>query len=279
MIPSEEHIMASLPTLFVSHGAPTLALAPGRTGAALAALARALPRPRAILVASAHWDTAEPRLSAAAAPATVHDFYGFPEALYRIRYPAPGAPELARRAQALLQAAGLPAALDAERGLDHGAWVPLGLMYPEADIPVAQLSVQSGRGAPHHDRLGAALAPLREEGVLVMGSGSMTHNLGDLAFHAPEADPAAYVEEFRAWMHAGLTAGDMAALLDYRRRAPGARRAHPTEEHLAPLFVALAAAGEGPRARRVHQEVSYGALAMDAYLFEPPATGPAVANP
>ena len=271
--------MASLPTLFVSHGAPTLALAPGRTGAALAALARALPRPRAILAVSAHWDTAEPRLSAAAAPATVHDFYGFPEALYRIRYPAPGAPELARRAQTLLQAAGLPAALDAERGLDHGAWVPLGLMYPDADIPVAQLSVQSGRGAAHHHRLGAALAPLREEGVLVMGSGSMTHNLGDLAFHAPEADPAAYVEEFRAWMHAGLAAGDMAALLDYRHRAPGARRAHPTEEHLAPLFVALGAAGEGPRARRVHQEVSYGALAMDAYLFEPPAIGTAVANP
>ncbi|MEW5889019.1 MAG: class III extradiol ring-cleavage dioxygenase [Pseudomonadota bacterium] len=261
--------MASLPTLFVSHGAPTLALAPGKTGEALAALARALPRPRAVLMISAHWDTAAPRLSAAAAPATLHDFYGFPEALYRIRYPAPGAPELARRVQALLQAAGLPAALDTQRGLDHGAWVPLRLMYPEADIPVAQLSLQSGRGAAHHHRLGAALAPVGDEDVLVIGSGSMTHNLGDLAFDAPAAEAVPYVGDFRAWMHDRLAEGDVAALLDYRRRAPGARRAHPTEEHLAPLFAALGAAGERSRARRVHNEVSYGALAMDAYLFEP----------
>jgi 4,5-DOPA dioxygenase extradiol len=257
--------MTSMPTLFISHGAPMLAVEPGAAGAALAALAPAIPKPTGILMVSAHWETDAPMASTAARPETIHDFGGFPAELYRIQYRAPGAPALAQRVKALLGAHGLPATLDPQRGLDHGAWVPLLYLYPDADVPVAQLSIQSHLGPEHHYRLGEALRPLREEGVLIAGSGSLTHNLYEFRGRATQIAP--YVRQFQDWMKAALEARDVQALLDYRERAPDAVRAHPTDEHLLPLFVALGAAGAGDGARRITDEVTYGVIAMDSYVF------------
>lgn len=258
-------MVTPLPTLFISHGAPTLALEPGRTGAALIALGRDLPRPQAILVASAHWETVRPAASIASHPETIHDFGGFPDELYRMTYPAPGAPDVARQAKDLLDAAGIGADLDAGRGLDHGAWVPLRFVYPEADVPVTQLSIQPRLTPAHHYRVGEALRPLRRAGVLIVGSGSLTHNLRELNMSGTRAEP--YALEFQDWVHNAVSANDVAALLDYRRRAPQAVRAHPTDEHLLPFFVALGAAGDSESAHRINDEITYGALAMDAYVF------------
>jgi 4,5-DOPA dioxygenase extradiol len=256
-----------LPTLFISHGSPTHALEPGAAGEAWAAVGRCVPRPSALLVASAHWETNVPMLTGHARPQTIHDFFGFPEPLYRLRYPAPGEPGLATRATALLKEAGFTAAIDGCRGLDHGAWAPLLHMYPEADIPVLQVSVQTALGPRHHLALGRALAPLVAEGVLVIGSGHMTHNLRDRMGGGAGAAPAPYARDFQSWVAERLAASDVDALCDYRSAAPHAVRAHPTEEHFLPLFVALGAAGVGSRAERVYDAIEGGALAMDAYLF------------
>ena len=259
--------MNALPTLFVSHGAPTFALEPGSTGAALAALARRLPRPRAILAVSAHWETATPVVSAATAPETIHDFYGFPAPLYRLRYPASGAPWLAERVAALLGDASLRATIDPGHGLDHGAWVPLMHMWPDADIPVAQLSIQTHLGPAHHYGLGKALAPLAHEGVLMLASGGVTHNLREFRMSRENESVEPYVVEFRNWLAERLAAGDVDAVLDYRARAPHAARAHPSEDHFLPLFVAFGAATGGRRNERAHEAVTYGVIGMDAYVF------------
>ncbi len=255
------------PVVFVSHGAPTLALEPGPARGALAALGASLPRPLSILVVSAHWGTAGPELDVSPHPQTIHDFYGFPQALYEMRYPAPGAPALAARAGELFAAAGL-ATKTVERGLDHGAWVPLMLMFPDAGIPVAQLSVQAARGPGHHWRLGELLRPLREAGVLILASGSVTHNLGEFGRHRYDSEPPAWVSGFNDWLHGRLLAGEREALLDYRRLAPDAVRNHPTEEHLLPLFVAAGAATSGVTPQRVYAGYTYGVIGMDAYLFQ-----------
>jgi 4,5-DOPA dioxygenase extradiol len=260
--------MTALPTLYVSHGAPTLALDPGQTGPALAALGQELPRPEAILMVSAHWETARPGASTPARPETIHDFGGFPDELYRMTYPAPGAPDVARRAKYLLECAGIGADLEPRRGLDHGAWVPLRFLYPAADIPVTQLSIQPRLTPQHHYRVGEALRSLKETGVLIIGSGSLTHNLYELRMTATKPTTAPYAVAFQRWVYEAINANDVAALLDYRRLAPEAVRAHPTDEHFLPLFVALGAAGDSVSARRVNDEITYGALAMDAYLFE-----------
>jgi 4,5-DOPA dioxygenase extradiol len=254
--------MARLGPIFISHGSPMLALNKTPAHEFLASLGAQLPRPKSILCVSAHWETPKPMASTAARPETIHDFSGFPEPLYRLRYPAPGAPELAQRAIGLLREAGIDAAADQERGLDHGAWVPLMLMYPQADIPVVQLSVQSGKGAGHHIALGRKLAPLRGEDVLVLGSGGFVHNLGKIAPPgSPEPD---WSKEFSGWMHERLTAQDDAALGDYRARAPHAALAHPSEEHLMPLLVAY---GAGAKPERLHSSATFGSLRMDAYSF------------
>jgi len=245
------------------------ALEAGAAGEAWAALATRLGRPRAILVASAHWETNLPMLSGSARPETIHDFSGFPAPLYRLRYPAPGAPEVSARAQQLLKDAGYTAAIDGCRGLDHGAWSPLLHMFPEADIPVAQVSVQTPLGARHHLALGRSLAPLAAEGVLIVGSGHMTHNLRDWARNLDADGEEPYAREFQEWTRERLESGAIAELVDYRSRAPHAARAHPTEEHFLPLFVALGAAGENARAERVYGAIESRVLAMDAYLFHP----------
>lgn len=258
---------APLPTLFLSHGSPMHALDAGAAGKAWAKLGRTLPRPRALLIASAHWETNLPMLTGNPNPETIHDFFGFPEPLYRIRYAAPGEPEIAARALAALKDAGFTAAIDGCRGLDHGAWSPLLHMYPEAGVPVVQVSLQTALGPRHHLALGRALAPLAAEGVLVIGSGHMTHNLRDR--RADGAPPLAYAREFQTWTDAQIRARDLDALADYRSRGPHGARAHPTEEHFMPLFFALGAAEPDYRAARLYDDIESGALAMDAYRFDP----------
>ena len=259
--------MPTLPSLYISHGSPMTALQPGPVRERLAELAADLPRPQAIVIATAHWLSAQPQVGGAAQPETVHDFFGFPAPLYEIRYHAPGAPALADRVLQLLARADLQPALDPRQGLDHGAWVPLRLLYPDADIPVVPLSIQPNRDPAHHLAVGRALAPLRDEGVLVIGSGSITHNLGDLRMGYGAEREAPYVRPFIAWVEERLAAGDVDALLDYRRQAPFAQRAHPTDEHLLPLFVALGAAGMQPTAQRIDAGIDHGILAMDIYRF------------
>ncbi len=256
-----------LPSLFLSHGSPMVALTRDPAHDFLAGLGAALGRPRAILVASAHWETAVPMVNAVARNRTIHDFGGFPRALYELRYEAPGDPVLAEQVADLLGSAGLQAGIDRARGLDHGAWVPLLLAYPQADVPVLQISVQSHLGPAHHFEVGRALAPLRAQGVLVIGSGSFTHDLSRFRGQEADAPEAPDVAAFSAWMEAALLAGRRCELLTYRHKAPFAAAQHPTEEHLLPLFVAMGAAGAESRAERLHASVSYGMLRMDAYAF------------
>ena len=260
--------MPPFPALFVSHGAPLLAIRDVPARRFLGALGQQLGRPRAILVASAHWCTAEPMLGTAEAPETVHDFGGFPDELYALSYPAPGAPEIARHAARLLQQAGLAATEDPRRGLDHGAWIPLMLMYPAADVPLAQLSIQPKRDPGHHWRIGQALRPLREEGVLIVGSGTFTHNLA-AAFRVMRQGGEAelpFTAPFVDWFAGRVAAGSTADLLAYRERAPRARENHPTDEHFLPFFVALGAGTDGQTGGRLHHSIDFG-MAMDAYAF------------
>lgn len=256
--------MSRLPAIFISHGSPMHALDRGAAGISWSRLGRELPKPEAIVIASAHWETNQPTLGGSRSPETVHDFSGFPEPLYRLRYPAPGAPDLAMRARDLLERASIPAAIDPRRGLDHGAWSPLLHMYPDADVPVVELSVQPIHSPQQHLAVGRALSTLPDEGILVIGSGHMTHNLRE--FFSGGSVSTAYVEEFRDWVRSRIESRDLDALAAYRTRAPGAQRAHPTEEHFLPLFVALGAAGDYTSAERVLDLVD-GPLAMDSYVL------------
>jgi 4,5-DOPA dioxygenase extradiol len=257
-----------LPTLYISHGSPMMALTETPARRFLEQLGGMLARPRAILVVSAHWETQAPAVTAANRNRTIHDFSGFPPALFALTYDAPGDLELSRRVAAMLKAAGLPASLVPDRGLDHGAWVPLLLAWPAADIPVLQLSIQTSLGPRYHLALGAALRGLRADGILVIGSGSFTHDLSRFRarpdLDAPESED---VTEFAGWMDGKIIAGDFAALVDYRAQAPHAALEHPTEEHLLPLYVALGAAGEAPVAERLHSSTEFGIMRMDTYAF------------
>lgn len=256
-----------LPTLFLSHGSPMLAVEDSPAGRFLDQLGVTMPRPRAIVVASAHFMTDRPSVGGASQPRTVHDFGGFPAALYEIRYPAPGSPGLAEDIASRLAHAGLSGCLLPAHGLDHGVWVPLLRMYPEADIPVVPLSVNPLSDATSHLALGRALAGLRDEGVLVIGSGGFVHNLGDLDWSHPTAPLAPWASEFAEWMHQNLAAGNESSLLAWQSQAPHARKAHPTTEHLMPLFVALGAAGASSRVEVLHRSHQLGTLALDAFAF------------
>ena len=251
------------PAIFVSHGSPMLMFEPVPARDFMSRLGAELGRPAAILSVSAHWETSAPRASTAEHPETIHDFGGFPDELYRVQYPAPGAPDLAREAVARLNAAGFGALADGRRGLDHGAWVPLALMYPDAEVPVAQLSIQPALGPAHHIALGRALAPLREKDVLILASGSATHNLGTMEYGRHDSPPG-WAVAFDDWLASALESGDEGALAEYRRRAPYAREAHPRDEHLMPVFVAF---GAGSGARRLHRSFTHGSLSMAAYAF------------
>ena len=259
--------MATRPPIFISHGSPMLMFEPVQARSFLGRLGAELSRPRAIISVSAHWETAAPRASVALRPPTIHDFGGFPDELYQVQYPAPGAPDAARRAVQLLSEAGFSATVDGTRGLDHGSWVPLALMYPDANVPVAQLSIQTPLGPAHHVAVGRALAPLCEEDVLVLASGGATHNLMMIE-RGRHDDPPAWAQEFDDWLAGALEAGDEARLVAYRRQAPYAREAHPRDEHLLPVFVAFGAGGPGAKARALHRSFTHGGLSMAAYAFE-----------
>ncbi|NMZ05673.1 MULTISPECIES: class III extradiol ring-cleavage dioxygenase [Pseudomonas] len=254
-----------LPSLFISHGSPMLALQPGASGPALERLAGALPRPKAIVVMSAHWESHELLVSGSPAPETWHDFGGFPRELFAVQYPALGNPALAQQIVELLAADGLQARLDNQRPFDHGTWVPLSLMYPAADIPVVQVSLPSHMGPALQTRIGQALASLRTEGVLLIGSGSITHNLGELDWRAGPESIEPWAREFRDWVVDKLSTQDEAALHDYRQQAPYAVRSHPSDEHLLPLYFARGAGGQFSVA---HQGFTLGALGMDIYRFD-----------
>lgn len=248
--------------IFLSHGSPMLALEDSAAATFLRRLGPSLGKPSAVVVVSAHWPTARPLVGGAATPATIHDFYGFPEPLYRLRYPAPGSPQLAQRVASLLDCA-----VDLGRGLDHGVWCPASLIWPGADMPLVPLSIQPDQDPRHHFRLGQALRPLAEEGVLVLASGAATHNLRAYFGHGVD-DPAEPVAtDFVDWFTAAAAEGRIDDLLAYRNRAPNAVWNHPTDEHLLPFFVALGAAG-GSAAEVLHHSIQYGVLAMDAYRFK-----------
>lgn len=261
---------ASQPALFVPHGSPNFALCAGAAGRALADAARTLATPRAIIIVSAHWASAVPTVGFAERPATIHDFYGFPVALYALNYPASGAPAAAAEVAKALGDAGMMVAQDPSRGLDHGAWIPLRLMFPDADLPVIPLSLPSRGGPAQAHRLGQALAPLLARNFLLVASGNLTHNLADYQRVALQGGQTpAYVQAFTDWLAEKLAAQDVDSLLDYRRLAPGGVAAHPSEEHLLPLFVALGAAGRSPAIKRLHAGIDDYVIAMDAYAFTP----------
>jgi len=255
--------VAALPVLFLSHGSPMHAIEPGAVREVWQRIARELPRPKAILIASAHWETDIPAVTAAAKPETIHDFYGFPKPLYEIQYPAKGNPDLAVRSIDLLVQSGMKATADPARGLDHGAWSPLLHMYPKADVPVVQVAVQTALGPRHHLEVGRALAPLAAEGVLIIGSGHMTHNLRDRG----DGGPATYAREFQSWVKERIDRHALDELADYRRLSRDGVRAHPTDEHFLPLFIALGAAPQKYKAERLYDGIEMSALAMDAYRF------------
>jgi 4,5-DOPA dioxygenase extradiol len=262
------------PVLFVSHGAPTVALERGAFAAALEGFAARAGKPRAALVVSAHWTThREIGITAAARHRLIYDFSGFPEALYAIQWPAPGAPDVAARAAALVEAAGFRARLDPLRGLDHGAWIPLRFVFPEADVPVAQLALPEVEPA-RLLALGVALAPLRDEGVLLVASGGLLHNLAAIRFDE-DAQPDPWAAEFDAWIAGRIDALDVDALARWRELAPHADRAAPSPEHLDPLFVALGARAPDDGVETLHAEIRYGNLGMRSFLLRPAGTAPA----
>jgi 4,5-DOPA dioxygenase extradiol len=256
-----------MPILFVSHGSPMLPFEDIEARDFLLKLGTALPRPRAILCVSAHWEAPRACLTAASQPATIHDFYGFPPELYQLHYPAPGDPRLAEQAAGLIRAAGLEAELDQSRGLDHGAWNPLLLLYPQHDIPVVQLSLLSAGSTADHVALGKAIAGLREDGVLILASGGAVHNLRQINWQGGPAP--AWAQGFDDWLHERLVAGDIRPLVNYRQEAPGGALAHPSEDHLLPLFVALGAASTiDAKATALHRSFAHGSLSMAAYRWD-----------
>lgn len=256
--------MSTMPSLFISHGAPTFAIEPGLAGAQLHALGLVLDRPKAVVVVSPHWMTRGVAITAAEKPETIHDFGGFPGALYDLQYPVPGSPDLAIQIQQQLIRQGLAAELDPRRGLDHGAWVPLMHLFPNANVPVVQVSLPFDADEDKAFALGRALAPLAQDGVLIVGSGSLTHNLFE--FRMGEVQGAAYVQAFSAWVREAVQQGDTARLIQTLRLAPHASRAHPTTEHFLPLLVAAGAASANP-VTVLDGGIRHGMLAMESYVF------------
>ncbi|WP_326523407.1 dioxygenase family protein [Sphingomonas sp.] len=259
----------ALPAVFVGHGSPMIMLEPSPAREFLAGLGDRFGRPRAIVVVSAHHDTVDAVVTAVEAPPTIHDFGGFPQALFDLNYPAKGDPALAEEIAGLIADAGIPVAIDPARGLDHGAWVPLMLGWPDADVPVVQLSISSRHPPEWHHAIGRLLAPLRGRDVLVIGSGSLTHNLRAIFAEGRDHDAAVpgWVSGFADWMHDRIVADDTDAVLHAVERGPHGRLNHPTPDHILPLFAAMGAGGAGAAVERLHHSYTYGVLAMDAYAF------------
>ncbi|KAK9167736.1 hypothetical protein Scep_002927 [Stephania cephalantha] len=256
-------------TFFLSHGSPMLAIdekLPARHFLQTWQGEVFRDRPTAVLMVSAHWDTSDPCVNVVDRNSTIHDFYNFPKPMYQLKYPAPGAPKLAQKVKELLTNAGFKNVKeDKNRGLDHGAWVPLMLMYPETDIPVCQLSVQSRRDGTHHYNMGRALRSLRDEGVLIIGSGSATHNLR--IFGSGDGSILPWAKEFDAWLEDALVGGRYDDVNHYEQKAPHAKTAHPWPEHFYPLHVAMGAAGEEAKSELIHRSWEAGSLSYASYRF------------
>jgi 4,5-DOPA dioxygenase extradiol len=262
--------MSAQPALFVPHGSPMFALQPGAAGVALRTIAGTLTRPRVIVIVSPHWETPIPTVGSATTLRTIHDFSGFDRRLYDLSYPATGCPTAALEVAEALRAADLEVVLDETRGLDHGAWVPLRHMFPDADVPVVPLSIQHHEGPAFAYAVGQAISPLLERGFLVIGSGNITHNLRDwqTAMQRGGID-ADYAKRFSDWVENCLNANAIDDLLDYRRLQADGVRAHPRDEHLLPLFTALGAGGPDAKGNAFHRGLSEFVLAMDGYIFQP----------
>ncbi|MEB3767706.1 class III extradiol ring-cleavage dioxygenase [Acinetobacter sp. MD2] len=256
--------LQTLPGLFISHGSPMLALDPEQIGPALQRLSSNLPKPKAIIVMSAHWESDTLEISTATRPETWHDFRGFPEALYNIRYPAAGSPKLAEQILALLAQSDIPAHANSTRPRDHAVWMPLLHMYPEADIPVIEISLPRYASAHALYRLGQVMAVLRQQQILVIGSGSITHNLSTLTWKNTHSSTPAWASQFRQYVVHKLQHQDDEAVLDWKN-LPFIQENHPSLEHLAPLFFAM---GTGRRFSLVHHSFSMGSLGMDIYRFD-----------
>ncbi|VAH82514.1 unnamed protein product [Triticum turgidum subsp. durum] len=259
-------------TFFLSHGSPAICIderipAHGFFKSWLPAAVAGAQAPHAVLVVSAHWETDTPAVNVVRGTNdTIHDLQGLPSEMYKLRYPAPGAPDLAMRTKELLEGAGFgPVSEEHGRGLDHGAWVPLMLMFPEADVPACQLSLQAGRDGAYHYALGTALAPLRDEGVLVLGSGTTTHNLRELG--PLDAPVPQWAYDFDAWLRDALLDGRYDDVKRYKEKAPYGELAHPSPEHIYPLHVALGAAGDEARAELIHRSWTNATFSYSSYRF------------
>ncbi|MDO8252269.1 MAG: class III extradiol ring-cleavage dioxygenase [Rhodoferax sp.] len=257
--------MNKAPVFFISHGSPTFALEPGMLGLHLHTLGQQLSGIKAVLVVSPHWQTRDVQVMTTSAPETVHDFGGFASELYELQYPAVGHPELATQAAQLLADAGYAMSVDARRGLDHGAWVPLRHLFPDVRVPVFQVSMPYALNTTTAFKLGQTLAPLRQRGVLILASGSMTHNLYE--FRQSSTIEAPYARDFTQWTRQAVLRHDVEQLVAYRQLAPQAERAHPTEEHFLPLLVALGARGDGEVAHLIEGGITNTVLSMESYAW------------
>lgn len=253
-----------LPSYFISHGSPDIAIRDTLAAGFLRSWGETLPEAKAILVVSAHWMTSEPMVTANSAPETIHDFGGFPRSLYQLRYPTPGNAEVAAKIVGDLTPTFPLSMLDNRRGLDHGAWIPLLLALPEGQLPVLQLSIQPHRDARHHYEIGKRLQELSDRGVLMVASGNTTHNLR-VALTGNYPEPPEKVLRFSEWLHNAIGTRDDEELLNWQRRAPDAAWSHPTDDHLLPLFTVLGASAGAKSGKRLHTSIDYGVLAMDAY--------------
>ncbi len=255
------------PALFISHGSPMMAVEKSKTSLFLQQLGRKIPRPKAIIVFSAHFDNPQDIvISSARSPKTIHDFYGFPDALYALHYHAPGSPELAEQVAQLFKQQGITPILDSEQGWDHGVWIPLRLIYPQADIPIVTISINSRLGATANYRYGQIVSELREQGVLIIGSGGISHNLREIFNPSQSAESRARVQSFTHWVKNKLLSGDIKALLNYLNEAPEVLFNHPTQEHFLPLLAALGSS-DLSAVKQIHEDSEYGMLALDAYQF------------
>ncbi|KAH7297397.1 hypothetical protein KP509_26G067800 [Ceratopteris richardii] len=254
--------------VYISHGSPMLPLEDIPARDFLRQWRRYLTeKPKAIVAVSAHWNTSYPSVTTATQNTTIRDFYGFPAELYKLEYKTRGSPELARQVKSLLQAGGFSVVQeDTKWGLDHGAWVPLYLMYPDADIPVIQLSVQPHKGGLHHYKMGKALSSLQDEGVLIMASGSATHNL---RYISSSSETPSWFSEFDDWLNDALCNGRFEEVIEFEKYAPNAKKVHPSPEHFYPLLVALGAAGKNAKAQRIHASWAHSALSMACFSFKP----------
>ena len=253
-----------LAPMFLAHGSPMLALTPIAAHHFLRDLGSSLQKPKGIVILSPHWETPDLRITAAGPLKTIHDFGGFPRELFQIQYPAEASQDLVNTVKATALSGGLTLKEDRDWGLDHGAWVPLSLLFPKLDVPVVELSLPYDSTPASVHALGRSLAQLTEQGILILGSGSTTHNLRELQPEGSEA--AGWAKAFDAWVDEGLEKADI-RFFDDPSAAPNFRRAHPTAEHFLPLFFAMGAAGKDVPAELLHRSYSHGTLSMSYFSF------------